>query len=248
MNRNAITDQFFASLGRPWLGESLFDAVEDCVFFIKDREARYVAVNQTLVTRCGLESKDQLIGRTAREVYPEPLGDSFTDQDLEVIREGRAFHGQLELHLYANGGQGWCLTWKEPVTNGQGNVVGLSGISRDIGNLTDTQGGLGSISAVLTYIREHPDEPLRLNELADQAGLSVYQFDQRIRTLYGISAGQYITKVRIDYACHLLERSDESISFIALDCGYGDQSAFTRQFKRSVGLTPKAYRERATKS
>lgn len=248
MNRHRARDQFFTALGRPWAGEELFDQIDDCVFFIKDREGRYVVVNQTLVKRCGLESKDQLIGKTAQEVYPGPLGESFTEQDRQVVKDGRAYHGQLELHLFANGKKGWCLTWKEPVTDAAGKIIGLSGISRDIGNSMDIPVGLDTISPVLTYIREHPEEPLRLNELAEQAGLSAYQFDQRIRTLYGISAGQYITKVRIDFACHLLERSEESISFIALDCGYGDQSAFTRQFKRSVGVTPKAYRDRARKS
>ena len=50
--------------------EQLFDHVPETVFFIKDRRGHYVAVNQTLVERCGLGEKSELIGRHVREVFP----------------------------------------------------------------------------------------------------------------------------------------------------------------------------------
>ena len=46
-------------LGRPFPGIELFDRVADTVFFIKDQEGRYVAVNETLVHRCGFMDKDR---------------------------------------------------------------------------------------------------------------------------------------------------------------------------------------------
>jgi AraC-like DNA-binding protein len=76
------------------------------------------------------------------------------------------------------------------------------------------------------------------------AGLSVYQFDQRIRSLFHVTAGQYIVKVRIDAACKRLTTTDEAIAQIALSCGYSDQSAFSRQFKQAVGISPLAYRRK----
>ena len=225
------------------MAEEIFDAVPDCVYFVKDREGRYVAVNQALIERCGGQLKSDLIGRTARDVFPSPLGESFSEQDLEVIREGRAIRGQLELHLYPNGRRGWCLTWKEPVLDVSGNVVGLSGISRDVSTRPDHQRDFETVAAVLEYIDSHLDGPLRMEDLASKAELSVYQLDQRIRNLFDLTTSQYITRKRIELACHLLERSAESIGIIALDCGYSDQSAFTRQFRQSVGLAPGAYRE-----
>ena len=76
------------------------------------------------------------------------------------------------------------------------------------------------------------------------AGLSVYQFDQRIRSLFHLTAGQYLVKVRIDAACKQLAKSKEAIAQIALGCGYSDQSAFSRQFKQAVGISPLEYRKR----
>jgi AraC-like DNA-binding protein len=62
--------------------------------------------------------------------------------------------------------------------------------------------------------------------------------------LFHVTAGQYLVKVRIDAACHRLSNTTEPIAQIALSCGYSDQSAFSRQFKQAVGISPLAYRKK----
>jgi len=238
---------FLAALGRPFLGEELFDRVADTVFFIKDREARYVAVNDTLARRCKVKGKAGLIGRTAREVFPAPLGQNFDDQDRRVLREGRSIAGRLELHLYPDGRQGWCLTWKEPLADRRGRIVGLAGISRDLPDMAGAHPGAAALSRALAFVDDHLDAPLRIPDLAARARLSTFQFDRRIRALFGLSAGQYLTRARIERACASLRRTDAPISLVAQECGYADQAAFTRQFRKSVGLTPRAYRVVSTR-
>jgi AraC-like DNA-binding protein len=237
-----LGQDFLKALGRPFLGEELFDRIADTVFFLKDRTARYVAVNDALVRRCSLAGKADLIGRTAREIFPSPLGEGFDDQDRRVLREGLSIDGRLELHLYPDGRQGWCLTWKEPLADRDGRIVGLSGISRDVPALAGPQPDVTALSSVLGHIHDNLDAPLRLPDLAARARLSVFQFDQRIRALFGLSAGQYLTRARIELACNRLRQTDAPISIVAQECGYADQAAFTRQFHKSAGLTPKAYR------
>jgi PAS domain S-box-containing protein len=238
---------FLHALGRPFLGEELFDRIADTVFFLKDRNARYVAVNDALVQRCGLTAKADLLGRTAREIFPSPLGEAFENQDLRVLREGLSINGRLELHLYPDGRQGWCLTWKEPLFDRSGRIVGLSGISRDAPH-SGPGLDMTALSSVLGHIHEHLESALRIPDLAARAGLSAFQLDQRIRALFGLSTGQYLTRARIELACDRLRRTDAAISLVALECGYADQAAFTRQFHKSVGLTPRAYRLAATNS
>jgi len=239
-----IRQAFCDRLDRPLLNEDLFDHVPDIAFFIKDHLGRYVAVNETLVQRCGMQSKEDLIGKTADEVFPSGLGDTFAQQDQKVLKTALSFHGQLELHLYPGGRKGWCLTYKEPILDKDSLIIGVSGISRDLHSSAEDADDLTTISSILAHIRNNIDKPLRLPELAEMAKLSVYQLDQRLRSLYHMSAGQCITHARIDAACHMLTASGKSISNIALDCGYSDQSAFTRQFKQTTGITPKAYRDR----
>ena len=231
-----------AVLGRPFPAIELFDHIADIVFFIKDREARYVAVNQTLVDRCDLTDKRALIGRKASQVFAPPLGERFEAQDLRVIAEGLSIRGRMELHLYPDGSEGWCLTWKEPLVDADGAIRGLAGISRDAPALSRPGLVPAALSAALAYIDDHLDQPLRIPHLAARAGLSPFRFDQRVRALFGLSAGQYLSRLRIGRACDRLRHTEAPLSELALECGYADQAAFTRQFRKSVGLTPGAYR------
>jgi AraC-like DNA-binding protein len=231
-----------AVLGRAFPAIELFDHIADIVFFIKDRETRYIAVNQTLVNRCSLPDKRALIGRKASQVFAPPLGERFEAQDLAVIAEGLSIRGRMELHLYPDGSEGWCLTWKEPLIDAGGAIQGLAGISRDAPALSRPGSVPAALSATLEYIDGHLDRPLRVPDLAARAGLSPFKFDQRLRALFGLSAGQYLSRLRIGRACDRLRHTQAPLSELALECGYADQAAFTRQFHKSVGLTPGAYR------
>lgn len=244
----SLGKSFFESIGGHLPVDRLFDGVPDIVFFVKDARGRYMAVNDTLVARCGLKGKDDAIGRTAEELFPPPLGEAFASQDREILLGGFGIRDHLELHLYPGGCRGWCLTYKEPVPGKDGKPVGICGISRDLHATGAPNDDYAALSPVMEHIHRHYDEPLRLPALAEMAGLSVYQFDQRIRSLFHVTAGQYLVKIRIDAACKRLTATSEPIAQIALSCGYSDQSAFSRQFKQAVGISPLAYRKEFGKS
>jgi AraC-like DNA-binding protein len=238
-----VRARFLKALGRPFVCEDLFDAITDTVFFVKDVEGRYVAVNRTLAIRTRRMRKSDLLGLTATEVFPGLLGELIAEQDMTVVKEGRPIHGKLELHLYPGGTEGWCLTWKEPILGQDNRIIGLSGISRDLQTLSGPIGDMASISRTIDHIHQNIDAPLRIGDLAKHADLSPYQFDLRIRALFGLSTRQYLVRARVELACSRLRHTDQPISRIALDCGYADQSAFTRQFRKSVGLTPWQYQK-----
>ena len=75
------------------------------------------------------------------------------------------------------------------------------------------------------------------------AGMSSYQLDRRMKRIYGLPTGQWLLKSRIDQACRQLLKTEIPVVEIAMDCGYQDQSAFTRQFRRTTGQTPSAFRK-----
>lgn len=240
---NEVRDRLLSALDRPFAGDELFDAVPDTVFFLKDFEGCYAAVNQTLVARTGRKNKSELIGLTAQEVFPGLLGQRIAAQDTSVTGSGRPIHGQLELILYPSGEEGWCLTWKEPLLNRDKRIVGLCGISRDLQSLSQTHCDMNSLSLAIDYIHANVDTPVRVVDLAARAGLSAFQLDLRMRALFGVSTRQYLVRTRIELACSRLRQSNDPISQIALDCGYGDQAAFTRQFRKSVRMTPSQYQQ-----
>ena len=227
-----------------WFAEALFDHIPDVVFFIKDRQGRYLVVNQTLVARCGRQNKGELLGKTAREVFPAPLGNRFFEQDLRVLISGMAIVQNLELHLYPTRHEGWCLTDKLPLPDTGGGFVGIAGISRDLQSPGSDAAHFAEVAAVLEHVRARFGSELRVEELAEMAGLSVYQLNRRLRALFGITAGQFITKSRIDAASEMLRTGTAPIADVASACGYFDQSAFSRVFRRTVGLAPRQYRTR----
>jgi PAS domain S-box-containing protein len=220
----------------------LFDALPDVVFFAKDREGRYRTANDTLARRLGKRTKEDLLGRTASDLFPAPLGERFLEQDLLVCRNGRPLEDLLELHLYPDGHEGWCVTTKLPLRGPDGSVVGLAGTSRDVRPPDAGSGSLEGLAEVLRFLHEKPGGHHRVEALARRAGLSPDRFSRRVRALFGLSPAQLVIKVRVDAARRALRESDAPLARIALACGYCDQSAFARQFKAVTGRTPAQYR------
>lgn len=237
-------EQLVGVLATTGLVEELFDLLPDVVFFVKDTACRYVSVNATLVRRLGGRRREDLLGRTARDLFPAPLGERYLEQDRLVCRSGRPILELLELHLYPDGSEGWCVTDKRPVRSGDGRVVGLAGLSRDVPAGAADDPSLTDLCEAVRRIHAEFERPLRVDELAATAQLSTYRFNRRIKALFGVTPAQLLIKTRIDAARRLLTESAATVAEIALACGYCDQSAFSRQFKRVVGLTPLQYRDR----
>lgn len=211
--------------------EPLFDALSSVVFFI----------NQTLVNRCGLKDKTAILGKTSSEVFPHSLGKIYTSQDLQVIRRGKKLTEQLELHLYAKNQSGWCLTYKEPLFDADGNLVGIAGISNDLNVPENTHPAFYKMVQVEEYIKKNYAETITLAHLTAIAGVSVAQLERYCKKIYHLTPRQMISKIRLQVATELLA-TDLPITQIGLRCGYTDHSAFCRQFKLHTGMSPTLYR------
>jgi PAS domain S-box-containing protein len=222
--------------------EQLFDHVPETVFFIKDRRGHYVAVNQTLVERCGLSEKRQLIGRHVREVFPKELAERFSKQDETVLRTGHPIIDRLELHWYVRRQSGWCLTTKLPWRDATGNIAGLVGISRDLRAPGDRETIPKSLAATLEYLEMQLADSISPASLARHAGLSSVRFARLIKRIFRMTPHQLITQTRLAAAAHRLRETDRSVADIAFDCGFYDHSAFTRAFRAVTDLTPSQFR------
>lgn len=243
MNSAELQKDFFARLFEPFTCEALFDQLTDIVFFVKNSIGQYIVVNQALAERCGFHSKEDLIGKFPEDVYPDPLGQEYKQQDLEVLRQGRPLINQLELQISPSLDLCWCLTTKVPLHGENRSIVGIAGVSRDLKPSNKQSEDYKRIAESVTYIRNHYSEPLKVDELAEMADMSTYQYEQRMQKIFSLTAGQFIQKTRIEVAMWQLRETDNPTVNIALDCGYADQSAFSRQFKKTIGLSPVRYRQ-----
>lgn len=220
----------------------MLDVIPNAAIFIKDLGARYVLANRTLVHRCGLKQLQPLLGKTSAEVFPAQLGPGYTEQDRRVLEEGFVLEDQLELHLYGTREPGWCLTHKWPLYNHKGAIIGLAGISVDLQSASEAHPAYQRLAAVDEHIRAHFNRRVSLSELTRIAGISVAQLERYCKRVFHLTPRQMIQKVRLEHA-HRLLHTDLPITDVALQCGYTDHSAFTRQFKASTGFTPRQYRQ-----
>jgi PAS domain S-box-containing protein len=222
--------------------EQLFDHVPETAFFLKDPHGRYLAVNQSLVERCGLQEKKQLLGRHVREVFPAELAALYASQDESVLRTGRPLIDHLELHWYDRRRPGWCLTTKLPMRNSAGEIVGVVGISRDLRAPGDRETIPASLAGTLEYLETHCDDALSPSSLARRAGLPSVRFARIIKRIFRMTPNQLIVQTRLAAAARLLTETDRSVAEIAYICGFYDHSALTRAFRSATNLTPSEFR------
>ena len=222
--------------------EVLFDQAPDAAFFIKDTAGRYVAVNQSLVERHGLEHKGQVLGKRPRDICPGDLGRIPSAQDDTVLRTGRPILDHLELHWYAPNKPGWCLTSKLPMRDASGAIVGLIGISRDVRTAIGTKEIPVEFAAALAHFEENMADSTSPSGIAQRARMSPQRLARLMKRFFGLTPGQFIAKTRIASASRLLRETDRSVAEIALACGFYDHSAFTRTFRAMTGVTPTRFR------
>lgn len=91
-------------------------------------------------------------------------------------------------------------------------------------------------------IQEAYPERLTLDQIACLVDVHPVHLAQSFRRFHGCTVGDYLRRLRIEYACQKLARSDTPLSQIAVAVGFADQSHFTRTFRRAIGVTPSEYR------
>src|SRR5215471_2694506 len=91
-------------------------------------------------------------------------------------------------------------------------------------------------------LHERFHEPLALSDVAQFIQVHPISLARAFRRTHHCTVGEYIRKLRVEFACHRLLASDEPLVEIAVSAGFSEQSHFCRTFKRLTGLTPSEYR------
>ncbi|OHV72833.1 hypothetical protein LCM4579_11270 [Ensifer sp. LCM 4579] len=102
-----------------------------------------------------------------------------------------------------------------------------------------------SIGKVLIMLHEHPAYAWTLNELARRACMSRAALAARFTHLVGHAPMQYLTLWRMQIAARLLADSSMKVATVGREIGYESEAAFSRAFKKTVGVSPAAWRSNA---
>jgi AraC family transcriptional regulator len=101
---------------------------------------------------------------------------------------------------------------------------------------------------VVDYIEEHLGAKLTVKDIAAAIDLSKSHFTRAFKSTLGTSPMVYIAACRVERAKRMMIASAESLTEIALNCGFADQSHLNRQFRRAVGVTPGQWRRSSARA
>ncbi len=226
------------------LAEELFEHVPGLLFFVKDSERRFVYVNQGLSDMFGLTRKADIIGKFDTEYCDEYVERMFKKDDDMILNEGVSIKNKIEIVTTMYGVIRWHITSKVPLFARDGSIKGLAGVTREFKSDSAASAQHPALSKVIEYIGNNYSRAITITQLASVANLSVSALGRNLKKSFHLTPAQYVNRYRISQACILLSEGDTSIAAIATECGFYDQSHFSRTFREIIHATPAAYRKR----
>ncbi|MCX7003282.1 MAG: AraC family transcriptional regulator [bacterium] len=105
-----------------------------------------------------------------------------------------------------------------------------------------------AIAPAIGYIEQHAHEAISLAKLAHVCALSSSTLSRQFRKITGHAPIEYLIRRRVLKSTDLLHTENLSITDVAFQSGFDDSNYYTRQFKHVMGVTPRAYRARASRA
>lgn len=222
----------------------LFEHLDDVYFYIKDAQSRWLGCNAANLALFNAVDRSEIIGKSDWDFYPEQIAREIIEDDRQVILTGKPLIGKFEVIIDEYFRLIWVSTTKIPARDAQGRVCGLMGLTRMVDTTDMLPAGAGRFARVIAHVEQSYRGTLDVSELARIACLSESQFRKRFSRLFRMSPQKFITRIRVQTAAKLLAGGSVPLAEVALQCGFCDQSYFTRQFSGFFGISPKKYRDR----
>lgn len=99
------------------------------------------------------------------------------------------------------------------------------------------------INRVTDYLRRNLDRQVKLSELAKVACFSEFHFHRIFSAVTGETLNDFTNRLRLEKAARLLRYTDQSLTDIALDCGFSSSATFSRAFRSGYDTSPSQFRK-----
>jgi PAS domain S-box-containing protein len=100
------------------------------LIWLKDEKGRFLAVNTAFAASCGMKSPEDLVGKTDLDIWPKELAEKYQVDDARVIQGGRPL--SVEEPIFDRRQTKWFETFKTPIYDETGKVIGTTGYARDV--------------------------------------------------------------------------------------------------------------------
>jgi PAS domain S-box-containing protein len=239
---SSLQDDLLLSVD-PKIGfQKLFDYIDSVFFFAKDLDGRILFANTQLLRHYGFQKPEDMIGKTDFDFLPRSLAQKYRWDDERVTTSKQPLIRQVELFLDDKGVPDWYFTTKLPMISNNGKAVGVMGIIQkfDRGHFRFFEDK--KLALMVNFLNDHYLDTIKPKQLSELSGMSPRKIQRIFRAKLNTTPRDLLMKARVLKACDLLRLTERPLSAIAVDCGFYDQSSFTRHFKRHIGMTPRKYR------
>lgn len=221
--------------------EAAFNMSDGLIFFVKDEDRRYQLANRGLADMCDVREADQLIGTESANYFSKDYARWCQTLDDQVL-EGYIFADRLDCLKDARGKEVWTLYSRraETLDTGQKYILSLSKILPLNNSMRKAYRRLKTVSDMMA---ENPQTIFSLAKLSELAQCSTSQLDRNFSDVLQISPNVYQMRGRAQFAASLI-RTGQPLSDVAAECGFSDQTAFSRFFKRVTRQSPSEFRKR----
>jgi len=137
--------------------------------YVKDTEGRYVLAHEYLSRACGWPTED-IVGRTAGDIFPPEFADKVAARHREVVESGRATAYE-EYIPRLDGGSGWHMVIRFPIRDAEGAIIGVGGFVVDIDERKRAEEALRESESRLSAFMEHAPVGMFVKELDDRMTL-----------------------------------------------------------------------------
>ena len=137
--------------------------------WMKDAESHFLAVNKAFAVSCGQMNPNQVIDKTDLDIWPRHLAEKYQADDQRTMRSASSIIE--EEPILVNGNARWFETFKKPVADDAGHIIGTTGYSRDI---TERKQAAEELKKSETLFRSITENAFDMISLLDMSGHYVY--------------------------------------------------------------------------
>lgn len=218
------------------------DAIPGVLFNVVDGRNRIVAFNHANCENCNVKDESEIVGRKIEDAFPAVLADAYVSLYEEVRQSGKPVRNRLCAHG-SDRSTDLRIANVFPLRDAEGRIIGTAAFYRPIAEKDTTPEWYRAIRKAVAFIDRNFSDKISIKELAALSGMSETSFRRTFRRIMEMTVGNYITTIRINHARKLLVSTPMTVSTIALESGFYDQSHFVRMFKRLRHQTPAQYRK-----
>lgn len=225
--------------------QSLLESIPDAVYF-KDDKSRFMRVSKAMLLKYGKDF-ESIRGMTDFDLFTDEHARPAYEDEMEIMRTGKAIVGKLEKETLKSGKVKWVNTTKVPLSDERGRIIGTLGISRDISDLQEAQENLRAernlFRSILNnlpdriyvkdlqgqYLRANPSQIQFLGAPSEKAVIGTTMFDhlkdEASRRAFAIEA-QIIREIKplLNKEYSHLKRNGESVWYLTSKVPFFDEA------------------------